>query len=65
MAHSDSEDEVEAIDDLEFDNRSSDADEVIEEDTFGMDVDQEEGSDGDDVCSEVICFRILVLTSYS
>ena len=49
MAHSDSEDEVEAIDDLEFDNRSSDADEVIEEDAFGMEVDQEEATDGDDV----------------
>lgn len=49
MAHSDSEDEVEAIDDLDYDNRSSDVDDVNEEDGFEIEVDQEDGSDADEV----------------
>ena len=57
MAHSDSEEEVEAIDDLDFDNRSSEVDEAIEEDAFEIEVDQEEGSDADEVC-----FKISLMT---
>lgn len=52
MAQSDSEEEVENIDDLDFDDKSSDADGVmLGDDAFEaeMDQDQDDGSDGDDV----------------
>lgn len=51
MAHSDSEDEVEGIDDLDFDGRSSDGDDGNDEDPFKMDgeEDAEEGTEADEV----------------
>ena len=51
MAHSDSEDEVEGIDDLDFDGRSSDADDGNDDDVFKLEAeeDAEEGTEADEV----------------
>ncbi|KAL5511215.1 SPT8_2 [Sanghuangporus vaninii] len=53
MAHSDSEEDVEANDGFDFDGRSSEADEVNEDDLFDADENAEEGTEhGDETGSE-------------
>jgi len=49
MAHSDSEDEVEESGELDFDGRSSEADEINDEDLFDAEENAEEGTERDDV----------------
>ena len=59
MAHSDSEDEVEGIDDLDFDARSSDVDGENDEDVFKMDGedDADEATEAEDVRHPCVHFK--------
>ncbi len=55
MATNDSEDEVEGIDDLEFELRSSDAEDAGDDDMMDAEGEVDEGTEGDDVCYVLKC----------